>query len=137
MRYLLDTNTLVYVLNERPEHGAVVARFDREDPEDLMVSSITYAELRYGVAKSRRRDANLKAMHGVLKAMNVATFDTRAAEAYGPLRAELEAAGRPIGPLDMLIAAQAVSLDVTLVTSNEREFSRLRRLRTENWLPRP
>lgn len=136
MRFLLDTNTLIYVFNERPEHQAVLERFDQEEPEDLLVSSITFAELRYGVARSRRRQANLRTLREAFAALNVVPFDTRAADAYGQLRAELEAAGRPIGLLDTLIAAHALSLDLTLVTSNEREFSRVRRLRTEDWLPR-
>jgi len=135
MRYLLDTNTLIYVLNARPDHQAVLERFDREDPQDLVVSSITLAELRYGIAKSRRREANRGALRDALAALNVAAFDARAAETYGPLRAELEASGKPIGPLDTLVAAHALSLGLTLVTSNEREFSRVRRLRVEDWIP--
>ena len=135
MRYLLDTNTLIYVLNARPGHEAVIARFDREDPQDLVASSITLAELRYGVAKSRRREANRRALRYVLEALNVLPFDARAAARYGTVRAELEAAGKPIGPLDTLIAAHALSLDLTLVTSNTSEFSRVRRLRHEDWIP--
>ena len=135
MRYLLDTNTLIYVLNARPGHEAVIERFDREDPQDLVASSITLAELRYGIAKSRRREANRRALRYVLEALNVVPFDARAAERYGTVRAELEAAGKPIGPLDTLIAAHALSLDLTLVTSNTREFSRVRRLRHEDWIP--
>ncbi|MGH8705073.1 MAG: type II toxin-antitoxin system tRNA(fMet)-specific endonuclease VapC [Burkholderiales bacterium] len=135
MRYLLDTNTLIYALNARPRHQAVLERFDREAPEDLAVSSITLAELRYGIAKSRRREANRRALRQVLEALNVVPFDAHAANRYGSVRAELEAAGRPIGPLDTLIAAHALSLSLTLVTSNTREFSRVRRLRVENWIP--
>ena len=134
MRYLLDTNILVYVLNARPGHEAVIERFDREDPQDLAVSSITLAELRYGIARSRRREANRRALRHVLEALNVVPFDARAAERYGTVRADLEAAGKPIGPLDTLIAAHALSLDLTLVTSNTREFSRVRRLRHEDWI---
>ena len=135
MRYLLDTNTLIYVLNARLDHQSVLERFNREAPEDLGVSSITLAELRYGIAKSRRRVANRRILQPVLEALNVVPFDARAAEAYGTLRAELEAGGKPIGPLDTLIAAHALSLGLTLVTSNAREFGRVRRLRVENWLP--
>ena len=135
MRYLLDTITLIYVLNARPNHRAVLERFDREAPLDLAASSITLAELRYGIAKSRRRGANRRALGRVLEALNVIPFDARAAETYGALRAKLEAGGKPIGPLDTLIAAHALSLELTLVTSNTREFSRVRRLRLENWIP--
>ena len=135
MRYLLDTNTLIYVLNARPHHAAVLERFDREAPEDLAASSITLAELRYGIAKSRRRDANQRALRHVLEALNVVAFDARAAEIYGSVRAGLEASGKPSGPLDALIAAHALSLGATLVTNNAREFSKVPRLRVEDWLP--
>ena len=135
MRYLLDTNTLIYVINAQPHHRAVLERFEREAPEDLVVSAITLAELRYGIAKSRKREANRRSLQEALEAVNVVAFDARAAERYGRIRAELEAAGRPIGPLDTLIAAHALSLDLTLVSSNEREFARVARLRVENWIP--
>jgi tRNA(fMet)-specific endonuclease VapC len=135
MRYLLDTNTLIYVINKQPRHSAVLERFARERPEDLCVSAITLAELRYGIAKSRRSEANRRAFLQALETLNVAPFDAPAAERYGIVRAELEASGKPIGPLDMLIAAHAMSLDLTLVTSNQREFSRVNRLRVENWIP--
>ena len=134
MRYMLDTNILVYVLNAREHHQAVLERFDAEDPRDLVVSSITFAELRFGVEKSRRREASRKALHEALDAINVVPFDADAAETYGAVRAGLETSGRPIGPLDTLIAAHALSLDLTLVTGNVREFSRVRRLRVENWV---
>jgi tRNA(fMet)-specific endonuclease VapC len=134
MRYMLDTNILVYVLNARPRHEAVIARFDDENAEDLVVSSITLAELRYGIEKSQRRERNRRALYRVLRALNVAAFDAKAAEAYGSVRATLEATGKPVGPLDTLIAAHALALDLTLVTSNLREFSRIRGLRVESWI---
>src|SRR5205809_4009497 len=130
MRYMLDTNVLIYVLNAQPRHQAVLERFDRESPDDLVVSSITLAELRFGIEKSRRRETNRKALQEALDALNVLPFDARAAETYGTVRATLGAGGKPIGPLDTLIAAHALSLDLTLVTSNTREFARVRRLRT-------
>ena len=134
MRYMLDTNILVYVLNARPHHQAVLDRFDLENPSDMVVSSITLAELRFGIEKSRQRDASRKALQSALDALNVVPFDAKAAETYGAVRAGLEATGKPIGPLDTLIAAHALSLDLTLVTANVREFSRIRRLRVENWV---
>ena len=135
MRYMLDTNTLVYVLNARPQHLAVLERFNREDPRDLFISAITLAELRYGAAKSDRREANLSKVQRVAQALNTSPFEDKAAAAYGPLRSELESAGTPIGPLDTLIAAHALSLRLTLVTSNAHEFSRVPGLHTENWIP--
>ena len=134
MRYMLDTNILVYVLNAREHHQAVLDRFDAEDSGDLVVSSITFAELRFGVEKSRRREASREALQQALEAINVVPFDASAAETYGAVRAGLETAGQPIGPLDTLIAAHALSLNLTLVTGNVREFSRIRRLRVENWV---
>ena len=134
MRYMLDTNILVYVLNARENHQAVLDRFDAEEPSDLVVSSISFAELRFGVEKSRRREASRRALQLALAAIIVVPFDAKAAKTYGTVRAGLEATGRPIGPLDTLIAAHALSLDLTLVTGNVREFSRIRRLRVENWV---
>ena len=134
MRYMLDTNILVYVLNARPGHESILERFDREEPQDMVVSSITLAELRYGIEKSQRREANRRALHRVLRALNVLAFDAKAADAYGSVRATLESAGKPVGPLDTLIAAHALALDVTLVSSNLREFSRVHGLRVESWM---
>ena len=134
MRYMLDTNILVYVLNAQPRHEAVLDRLDRVEPQDIAVSSITLAELSYGIEKSQRRDANRRALHRVLHALNVLPFDAKAAETYGAMRAAIEAAGKPIGPLDTLIAAHAFALGLTLVTSNLREFSRVRGLRVEDWI---
>ena len=134
MQFMLDTNILVYVLNARPKHESVLERFDREDPQDMVVSSITLAELRYGIEKSRYRDDNRTALQRVLRALNVVPFETKAAEIYGTLRARLEAAGKPVGPLDTLIAAHSLALDLTLVSSNLREFSRVPGLRVESWL---
>ena len=135
MRYMLDSNTLIYVLNARPRHQAVLDRFNDENPQDLSVSSITLAELRFGVEKSQRREATRQKLHRVLDAISVEAFGNKAAEAYGVVRAQLEDKGRPIGPLDTLIAAHALSLSLTLVTSNTREFASVAGLRLENWIP--
>jgi tRNA(fMet)-specific endonuclease VapC len=134
MRYMLDTNILVYVLNARPHHYAVLDRFDREEARDMVVSSITLAELRFGVEKSRQPATSRRTLQTVLDVLNVASFDTKAAQRYGGVRADLEAQGKPIGPLDTLIAAHALSLDLTLVTNNVREFTKVRSLRVENWV---
>ena len=131
---MLGRDILVYVLNARPRHEAVLDRFDRVEPQDMVVSSITFAELRYGIEKSQRREANRRALDRVLRALNVLAFDSKAAETYGSVRAALEAAGTPIGPLDTLIAAHALALNLTLVTSTLREFSKVRSLRVESWV---
>jgi len=135
MQYMLDTNTLVYVLNARPRHQAVLDRFNGEDPRNLIVSSITIAELTFGIEKSQRREATRQKLHRMLDAINAVSFGKQAAESYGVVRANLEAKGNPIGPLDTLIAAHALSLSVTLVTSNTREFAKVGSLRLENWIP--
>ena len=135
MRFMLDTNTLIYVLNARARHQAVLDRFNSENPQNLIVSSITVAELRFGIEKSQRREATRQKLHRMLGAINVVSLGEQAAEAYGVVRANLEAKGRPIGPLDTLIAAHALSLSVTLVTSNTREFAKVGGLRLENWIP--
>jgi len=134
MRYMLDTNILIYVLNARPHHQAVLDCFDREESRNMVVSSITLAELRFGVEKSRQPATTRRALQRVLDVLNVAPFEDNAAQRYGSVRAELEAQGKPIGPLDTLIAAHALSLDLTLVTNNVREFSKVRGLRVENWV---
>jgi tRNA(fMet)-specific endonuclease VapC len=134
MHYMLDTNTLIYVLNARPQHQAVLDQFNQHDPRTLCLSSITLAELRFGVEQSQRRDSTQGKLNRVVAALSVAPFEERAARTYGSLRAQLQADGTPIGPLDTLIAAHALSLGMTLVTNNTREFSRAPGLRIENWI---
>lgn len=131
MRYLLDTNICIYVIKQRPLR--VMEKFRACDVGDIGVSSITVSELWYGVAKSQHQAANSKALRQFLLPLNVVNFDERAAEAYGEIRAALEQAGEPIGGMDLLIAAQAVSLGIPLVTNNEREFTRAPNLIVENW----
>lgn len=131
MKYLLDTNTCIYIINERPQN--VRERFARLELSDIGVSSITAAELAFGVAKSRSTK-NRIALESFLLPLEVMPFDLSAAFAYGDLRAELARRGEPIGPLDLQIAAHALILKVTLVTNNEREFRKVPGLRLENWV---
>lgn len=134
MQYMLDTNTLVYVLNARPQHQAVLDRFNAHDPRHLCMSAVTLAELRFGVAQSQRPAATQAKLDRVIAALSVLPFEDRAARAYGTVRAQLQAAGQPIGPLDTMIAGHAVSLGAVLVTNNMREFARVTGLRVENWI---
>ena len=97
------------------------------------ISSITLSELAYGVEKSRRKERNRQKLAEFLAPLQIAAYDERAGVYYGRLRTQLEEAGQPIGPLDALIAAHALSLGCTLVTNNEREFSRVAGLSIENW----
>jgi tRNA(fMet)-specific endonuclease VapC len=132
VKYLLDTNICVHLIRRRPEQ--VLQRFETLTFGDVGVSSITVAELQFGVQKSQRPLQNQEALALFLAPLIIADFDHAAAEAYGVIRAELERQGTPIGSLDTLIAAHALSLGVTLVTNNEREFSRVPGLQVENWV---
>lgn len=128
---LLDTDTCIYIINARPPD--VLARFRRYRLGDLGISSITAAELAYGVAKSRSA-RNRSALEMFLAPLDVMPFDDRAFWIYGDLRATLEQRGQPIGAMDTLIAAHALALSATLVTNNTREFGRVNGLRLENWV---
>lgn len=132
MKYLLDTDTCIYLIRHKPQQ--VLRRLESLTFGDVGVSSITVAELQVGVQKSRRPVQNREALALFLTPLLIADFDYAAAEAYGTLRATLEQQGMPIGSLDTLIAAHALSLGVTLVTNNEREFSRVPVLQVENWV---
>ena len=101
---------------------------------EVGLSTITLAELQYGVTKSQAPERNREALEAFILLLEVVTFDVAAAAAYGPIRAELERQGTPIGAIDLLIAAHALSLRVTLVTNNTREFIRVTGLRVENWV---
>jgi tRNA(fMet)-specific endonuclease VapC len=129
-RFMLDTNICIYAIKHRPQ--AVVAALRQNESAGLGVSSITVAELEFGVAKSGSV-RNVAALRQFLEPLAIADFDRDAAGTYGPVRAQLEAAGTPIGPLDTQIAAHALALDVTLVSNNLREFARVPGLRLVNW----
>ena len=131
MRYLLDTNICIYIAKQQP--AAVQARFRRLQPGDLGMSIVTYLELVYGAWKSQRAEANLAVIEQLRLSVPVLPLDVAVATDYGRLRAELERKGSPIGGHDLLIAAHALSLGLILVTNNVREFSRVARLRLENW----
>lgn len=131
VRYLLDTNTCIYIINRQPP--AVFERFKQLQAGQIAISSITGAELHFGVAKSRS-ERNLRALEKFLAPLEVLSFDESAMLEYGRLRSHLEGAGTPIGALDTLIAAHALALDCVLVTNNLREFERVPKLRLENWV---
>jgi tRNA(fMet)-specific endonuclease VapC len=132
MKYLLDTNICIYLIRKKPM--PVITKFNEHSVGDIGVSSISVAELSYGVQKSQLRDQNQKALLQFLAPLIIAGFDADAAFTYGEIRAELEDQGTPIGSLDTLIAGHAVSLGATLVTNNEREFIRVPKLKVENWV---
>lgn len=131
MKYLLDTDICIYIINDRPKR--VLDRFKKHTVGDLGVSSITASELAFGVAKSGS-EKNRAALEGFMLPLEVAPYDLSAAHVYGDIRAGLDRRGATIGPLDMLIAAHALDLGVTLVTNNEKEFRRVPGLRCETWV---
>lgn len=128
---MLDTNICIYIIKQKPP--AVLDRFREYQVGDVGISSITLAELRYGVAKSRYQEKNAKALDEFIIPLEILPFDEAATRAYGGIRATLEKAGTPIGSMDLLIASHAASLGATLVTNNTREFSRVPGLTVVDW----
>lgn len=130
MRYMLDTNICIYAIKHRP--ASVIEALRAHEAAGIGISSITAAELYYGVRKSGS-PRNALALQHFLEPLEIADFDLHAAQAYAEVRQTLEAEGMPIGPLDTQIAAHALALGVVLVTNNSEEFSRVQGLRWENW----
>ena len=127
---MLDTNICIYVINSRPEK--VLTRFRQERLGDIAISSVTAAELAFGVAKSGSA-RNRQGLEMFLSTLEILPFDEAAIWHYGDLRADLELRGQSIGSLDTMIAAHALTTDTILVTNNTREFERVPGLRLENW----
>jgi len=132
MRFLLDTNICIYIIKRQPLQ--VLEKFQTLQIYDVGISSITIAELEYGVYKSQRQEQNRIALYQFLIPLEIIPFDERATQTYGRIRAELQRQGIVIGSMDMLISSQAISLGLTLVTNNVRELSRIPELVLENWL---
>jgi tRNA(fMet)-specific endonuclease VapC len=130
--HLLDTSICIELL--RAGSAPALARMRKHDIDEIAISTITLAELQYGVARSARPAHHAQLLARFCAAIGILPFDHIAAETYGRVRAALEHAGTPIGPLDSLIAAHALAAGLTLVTNNEREFHRVAGLRIENWL---
>lgn len=127
---LLDTNICIYIINKKP--AAVLERFKEFGTGEIGISSIVAAELAFGVQKTGSI-RNKEALNLFLAPLSIVPFDTGCVWAYGTLRAQLEKLGQPIGALDTMIAAQALALDLPLVTNNQKEFSRVPGLKLENW----
>ena len=135
IRYLLDTNICIYIINNKPK--AVFERFlALGENERVYISSISVAELFYGLEKSAspKKEQNKLALIKFLSPLEVAHFDDRAAIEYGSIRAKLEKSGNIICANDLFIAAHAISLGTTLVTNNTKEFERVCELKLENWV---
>jgi len=131
MRYLLDTDTCIYIVKHKP--AGTLKRFEQTRAGDVGMSVVTYLELVYGACKSRHLEANLARIEQLSGLIPVLPLDSPVGTHYGNLRTQLERSGLRIGSHDLLIAAHALSLGLIVVTNNVREFSRVRGLRIENW----
>ena len=131
MTYLLDTNICIYIINEQP--AQVLQRVIQAGRDSLAISTVTVAELAFGVAKSTRPDSRAK-LENFLSKFPILDWDQDAAWVYGNVRKTLEAKGQRIGERDLWLASQALALDATMVTNNTREFERVEGLKLENWV---
>ncbi len=131
MNYLIDTNICIYIMNQRPPD--VIEKFKNIEVGQIGISPITVSELNYDVAKSQHKKQNTKRVEEFLTPFGILPYDEKASKYYGIIRYQLERQGNVIGPLDMLIAAHAISEDLILVTNNEKEFQRIESLKIENW----
>ncbi len=131
MKYLLDTDHCIAVLNR---DARIRAPLERHAASTVRLSTISLAEIRYGIAKSARKEESKDRMRQMIGKIIPVPFEADAADHYGEIRALLEKRGTLIGPLDMFIAAHALSLGWTLVTHNTREFRRVPGLKVDDWL---
>jgi tRNA(fMet)-specific endonuclease VapC len=129
---MLDTNICIYIIKNKPI--SVMQRFQEYNIGDILLSSITVSELYYGAYKSQYSEKNLLALEHFLQPFNIVEYDLKASIEYGQIRATLEKQGNIIGGLDMQIAAHARSLDMTLITNNNREFIKVDNLVIDNWV---
>lgn len=131
IQYLLDTNICIYILNNKPEN--VRKKMAQVGEQACAISSIVASELAFGAKKSGRQE-NVLRLNQFLSLFQVLPFEYDAIWHYANLRADLQTKGTPIGNMDQLIAAHALSLNLTLVTNNMKEFERVQGLRVENWI---
>lgn len=132
MKYMLDTNICIYIIKKKTIR--MLNKFATCNRNDMCISSITLAELEFGACKSSNPPKNRLALMIFLAGIKILPFDAAAAIEYGDIRATLERRGTPIGANDLLIAAHARSMQLTLVTNNVKEFERVDRLQIENWV---
>ena len=132
MKYFLDTNICIYLINRRPDY--LIQKFTKYAPKEILISSIVVSELEFGVEKSQQVIRNRARLEAFLTPFTVAAYDHAAARQYGIIRANLQKQGLLIGREDLLIAAHVLASNATLVTNNEREFLRVPNLKVENWI---
>ena len=131
MKYMLDTDTCIYVINKRPQK--VFDRFKRHRVGDIGLSSIALSELQYGAQKSSNVEKNLESLNAFVTPLEILEYGEAEAQTYGEIRNKLERKGQPIGSMDLLIAAHALTLGLTLITNNRREFSKVPNLQIASW----
>ena len=132
MKWMLDTNICIALIKQQPSQ--LLRNLNARKVGDVGISSITLTELEFGVAKNVQQEKNKAALEEFVIPLEIAPFDVAAAQFYGVVRTSLETRGTPIGSLDTLIAGHALSLGITLVTNNTKEFRRVPGLTLENWL---
>ncbi len=132
MKYLLDTNICIYLIKQNDKK--LIKKFNRHSPLDIGISSITVAELWYGVDKSKKQKENRSALNEFLQPFEIVNFNSESALVYGKIRYELENSGLIIGSMDMLIASIALYNNLVIVTNNQKEFKRVSKLKVENWV---
>lgn len=132
MKYLIDTNICIYLMNQYPPE--VLEKFRKIGVGGIAISSVTVSELYYGAQKSGKIKQNIRRIEEFLYPFDVLPYDESASKEYGKIRAYLEKKGQVIGPLDMLIAAHALSQSLILITNNIKEFRRIKSLMVENWV---
>jgi tRNA(fMet)-specific endonuclease VapC len=132
MKYLIDTNICIYIMNNHPPE--VLEKFKHIGVGEVGISSISVSELHYGACKSKKIEQNIKRLEEFLYPFDILTYDENASREYGKVRSQLEKKGQIIGPLDMLIAAHAISRELAIITNNTKEFRRIRSLKVENWV---
>ncbi|GAB4484114.1 MAG: type II toxin-antitoxin system VapC family toxin [Anaerolineales bacterium] len=132
MKYMLDTNVCISIIRQKP--AELLEKLTRLAPGEVGVSAITVSELACGAQKSNFPAQNMAALEQFLLPLEIAEYGHAAATTYGKIRAELERNDQPIGAMDILIGAHALSLNIVLVTNNTREFQRIPNLKLEDWI---
>ncbi|MFC1532127.1 type II toxin-antitoxin system VapC family toxin [Thermodesulfobacteriota bacterium] len=130
--YMLDTNICIYILKKRPT--AILDKFDKVRKNQICISIITYAELKFGVEKSLSKRMNQEILKEFVARLQIRLWDEEAADDYAIIRHHLEKRGTPIGNMDLMIASHARSCGYKLVTNNLKEFNRVPKLKLENWV---
>ena len=134
MKYLLDTDICIDLVNRSLGYKNILSRIGSKEYGQVLISSISIAELQYGTSQRAWKYQNKIKLQLLIARFQTLAFDDRAAKVYGEIRKDLETQDISLGPLDTLLAAQALSVKAVMVTNNTRGFSRAKSLRVQNWL---